>query len=111
MSWRDDLKLYVPDTLLIVEIVQRFLQDYFGHDAESSQLVLTRFFEMKKRWIDEEYVREEHSWRIATEDQFLVVVKGDSGELPEWRRNEGLVSTPRKALEYLRLHYWDREGA
>jgi hypothetical protein len=108
VSWRTDLKHFDPDTLLILEIAERFLQDYFGHDAVAAERILSEYFVIKQSWIDESYVRHEHSWRIATEAQFRVEVRGAPGELFEWRRSASVVDTPREALEYLKRHYWDR---
>lgn len=110
VTWRSALAGYDPDTIIIVEIAEVFLRRHFGHDSESAERILSDFFEMKKKWIDEEYVRHQHSWRIATEAEYRTFLNGSPGELPEWRVSNGLVETPRDALEYLREHYWSRHS-
>jgi hypothetical protein len=109
MSWRQDLAHYHPDTILIIEIAEHFLQTYFHHSAQEAENLLTQFFARFGKWFDETYVRHEHAWGIATEAEFCIHVGGSRGDIQEWRRREGLVATHPNALEYLRKHYWNRD--
>jgi anaerobic selenocysteine-containing dehydrogenase len=108
MKWRDALQKYHPDTLIIIEIAERFLQDYFGHGADRAEEVLSEFFSRFGGSFDEEYVRDEHSWRLANAAHYCIQLQGERVDLPEWRRREGYLRTPPEALEYLREHYWNR---
>jgi hypothetical protein len=102
MSWRDDLKSYSSDALSIIEIAEKFLENFFGHDAQSAERVLSRFFEIKKGWIDERYIWHQDAWRIATEAQYCVEIGGPAGELTEWMHREGLLNMSEEALDFLR---------
>ncbi|NMO15135.1 hypothetical protein HPC49_04340 [Pyxidicoccus fallax] len=108
MSWRQELSHYEPDTLLVIEIAERFLQDYFQHDAARAESILTEYFRRFGQWFDEQFVHHQLSWGIATEAHFCIHLGGSRGDFPEWRMKEGFLSTPPEALEYLRKHYWNR---
>lgn len=51
-----------PDTLIIIEIAEQFLQDHFGHSPDRAEEILSEFFSRFGTSFNEEYVRDEHSW-------------------------------------------------
>lgn len=108
MKWRDTLHHYRPDTLVIIEIAERFLQDFFGHSPKRAEEILSEFFSRFAGSFDEEYVRDELSWHIANAAHYCIQLQGERGDIPAWRRDNGYLRTPPEALEYLREHYWNK---
>jgi hypothetical protein len=111
MGWRTDLAKWRPDTHLVIGLAERILVDHFGHDAAAAERTLTRYFEIKKKWIDQSYVHHEDPWGIATEAQYLVHVGETAGPIFVWRRDNDLLSPPEAVGAFLREHmreYWDR---
>lgn len=109
MTWRRELSHYHPNTRLLLEISEVFLQQYFSHSSESAEQTISSFFGKYGSFFDESFVRGESSWGIAKAAHFCIVLGGDRGELREWEVAHGLRDTPRDALEYMREHYWSQD--
>ena len=109
MTWRNALGHYHADTVVIIEIAERFLQDHFNHSQSDAERLLTEYFALHGDRIDESYVRHQHSWRIATEVEYCVHIGGSLGTLFQWRYDNDVTGTPSDALQYLRDNYWNRD--
>lgn len=105
MSWRESLHPREPDTVVIVEIAEQFLQAYFGHAPERAAEVLGALF--SRLGFDEDFVHHENAWHLATRAHHLHLGAA-AGDYAEWRCSQGYLSAPYEAQEYLRERYWNR---
>jgi hypothetical protein len=106
MKWQGALGAADHATVALYAAVAYFLQEYFGHSEAEADELLERYLRGEGGRRGHSYPHEQGAWGLTTEIEYCEHLGGRRGTLFSWRRDKGLVDTPREALEYLRMHYW-----
>jgi hypothetical protein len=105
MSWKKHV-FFDEDTIRLLQIAQDFLVQYFGHDTDEAEQLVSKFLETSV-W-DEDIMHHESSYRVAAAAHYLCALGGDRSTLGTWLLEEGHNTPPRAALEYFREHYFQK---
>ena len=107
MTWQTEND-FDQETTCILEITEHFLTEYFGHDPRTSSDMITNYFRKFKIPNVEQAVVHALSWGMAKRIHFTIGLGRNPGEITIWEVENDLRKTPPEALEYLRIHYWDK---
>lgn len=106
MSWKQHVCRFDEDTVRLLQIAQDFLIQYFGHEADEAEQVMSKFIEASI-W-DEDVMHHESSYRLAAAAHYLCALGGDRTALGKWLLEAGHKDAPPAAAEYFREHYFQK---